>query len=204
MKRFINKKVVATAAVVGLAFGATGIASAYIFGNGSATGTASVGSGTASGFTVSSPGLQGGPLSIDPPNTNTIFSSISNFTGLNATLHSIGVSITGVTPNPNTQNPAWPDCTADQFVLSASSTSAWQGLTPGPGGVSTGPTATWTQNLPITVKNAQYVNGATQTAVGFVTNGVPPGLTVEWVDQGPSVIQNNCLGATVNVTVSAN
>jgi hypothetical protein len=203
MKRYINKKVVATAAVVGLAFGGAGIASAYIFGNGSATGSASVGTGTASGFTVSSPGLQGGPLSIDPPNTNTIWSSISNFTGLPTTLHSIEVQITGVTPDANTQNPAWPACTADQFVLSADSTSPWQGLTPGPGGVSTGSSATWTQNLPLTVNNGQYVTQG-QSTTGGAVNAVPPGLTLEWIDQGPSVIQNNCLGATVNVTVSAN
>jgi hypothetical protein len=203
MKRFINKKVVATAAVVGLALGGAGIASAYILGNGSATGGASVGSGTASGFTVSSPGLQGGPLSIDPPNVDTIWSSLSNFTGLPATLHQIQVEITGVTVDQNTQNPAWPDCTADQFVLSASSTSPWQGLTPGPGGVSTGPSATWSQNLPLTVPNGDYVT-STQGLSSSVVNGVPDGLTLEWVDQGPSVIQNNCLGATVNVTVSAN
>jgi hypothetical protein len=34
-------------------------------------------------------------------------------------------------------------------------------------------------------------------------NGVPPGLALEWLDQGSGTIQNNCLGATVNVTVSA-
>ena len=86
MKRFMNKKVVATAAVVGLALGGAGIASAYILGNGSATGSASVGNGAANGFSVSSPSLQGGPLSIDPNNFDTISSSISNFTGLPLTL----------------------------------------------------------------------------------------------------------------------
>ncbi len=201
MKRFMNKKAVAIAATVGLVLGGAGIASAYILGNGSATGGASVGSGAGSGFTVSSPGLQGGPLSIDPNNVDTIWSSISNFTGLPLTLNKIQVQITGVSVDAAIQNPAWPACTASQFVLSASSTSPWQDLTPN-GAVETGPTAVWTENLPLTVPNGDYVT-ASQSTSGGVQSGIPGGLTLEWLNLGSSVIQNNCLGATVNVTVTA-
>ncbi len=201
MRRFVNKKAVAIAAVVGLAIGGAGIASAVLLGTGSATGSASVGSGSANGFTVSSPGLQGGPLSINPNNTDTIWSSISNFTGLPLTLHQIQVSITGVTPNANSQNPAFPPCTASQFVLSAPSGSPWQGLTVN-GPVQTGPTAVWTQNLPKTLNNGQYID-SNQNVTGGVVNGIPPNLTLEWLNLGPSVVQNNCLGASVQVTVSA-
>lgn len=191
------------AVVAALIIGLSGTAIAFVLGGGTNSGVGSTGSATGNGFTVSSPGLQGGPLSLDPPNVDTIWSSISNFTGLPATLHSIEVQITGVTPNPNTQNASWPPCTADQFVLSAPSSSPWLGLTPGPGGVSTGPAATWSENLPLTVPNGDFVTGV-QTLSPSVVNAVPAGLTLEWVDQGPSTIQNNCLGATVNVTVSTN
>jgi hypothetical protein len=203
MKRFINKKVVATAAVVGLALGGAGIASAYILGNGSATGSASVGSGAANGFSVSSPSLQGGPLSIDPNNFDTILSSISNFTGLPLTLKEIDVQITGVTVDAATQNPAWPACTASQFVLAANSSPGWGGpqMTSN-NGVLEGPAAVWTTHLPLTVPNGAYVTGS-QTLSPSAVNGVPPGLFLEWLDQGSGAIQNNCLGATVNVTVSA-
>jgi hypothetical protein len=139
---------------------------------------------------------------------DTISASISNFTGLPLTLHQIEVQITGVTVDANTQNPAWPACTASQFVLLASSSSPWQELTPN-GALEIGPAALWTENLPQTVPNGDFVNGehlATSTPP-FVSptsvNGVPPGLFLEWLDQGPNVIQNNCLGATVNVSVSA-
>jgi len=204
MKRFINKKVVATAAVVGLALGGAGIASAYILGNGSATGSASVGSGAANGFSVSSPSLQGGPLSIDPNNFDTILSSISNFTGLPLTLKEIDVQITGVTVDAATQNPAWPACTASQFVLVARLLPGWGGpqMTSN-NGVLEGPAAVWTSHLPLTVPNGNYVTGS-QTLSPSAVNGVPPGLFLEWLDQGSGAIQNNCLGATVNVTVSAN
>jgi hypothetical protein len=201
MKRFINKKAVAIVAVVGLALGGAGIASAYILGNGSATGTASVGSGATNGFTVSSPSLQGGPLSINPNNPDTILSSISNFTGLPLTLHQIEVQITGVTVDASIQNPAWPACTVSQFALSALSSSPWQDLTPN-GPFETGPTAVWTQNLPKTVVNGDYVT-STQGTSSSAQSGIPFGLTLQWLDQGSSVVQNNCLGATVDVTVSA-
>ena len=203
MKRFINKKVVATAAVVGLALGGAGIASAYILGSGSATGSASVGSGAANGFSVSSPGLQGGPLSIDPNNFDTVWSSISNFTGLPLTLTQIQVQITGVTADAATQNPAWPACTASQFVLAAGSAPGWGGpqMTSN-NGVLEGPAAVWTSNLPLTVPNGDYVTGS-QTLSTSAVNGVPPGLFLEWLDQGAGTVQNNCLGATVNVTVRA-
>ncbi len=188
--------VVVAALVVGL----SGTAIAYVFTNGGSSGGGSVGSGN--GFTVSSPGLQGGPLSIDPNNVDTIWSSISNFTGLPLTLHQIEVQIIGVTVDANIQNPAWPACTASQFVLSAPSTSPWQDLTPN-GAVETGPTAVWTENLPLTVPNGDYVTGSQGTS-SSVQSGIPPGLTLEWLNLGSAVIQNNCLGATVNVTVSVN
>ena len=76
---------------------------------------------------MSSPSLQGGPLSIDPNNFDTISSSISNFTGLPLTLNQIEVQITGITVDAATQNPAWPACTAGQFVLAALSAPAGEG-----------------------------------------------------------------------------
>ncbi len=202
MRRLVGKKAAAIVIVAALIIGLSGPAIAYVLGNGSGSGSGAGSVGSGSGFTVSSPGLQGGPLTINPNNTDTIWSSISNFTGLPLTLYQIQVAITGVTPNANSQNPAFPPCTASQFVLSAPSTSPWQGLTAN-GPVETGPTAIWTQNLPLTVPNASYVTDS-QGTTSSVVNAVPPGLKLEWLNLGPSVIQNNCLGATVNVTVSVN
>ena len=198
-KRAAAIAVVAAALVVGL----SGTAIAYVFDNGSSSGTGSVGSGAANGFSVSSPGLQGGPLSIDPNNFDTVWSSISNFTGLPLTLKQIEVQITGVTVNAATQNPAWPACTASQFVLAAISAPGWGGpqMTTN-NGVLEGPAAVWTSHLPLTVPNGNYVTGS-QTLSTSAVNGVPPGLFLEWLDQGSGTVQNNCLGATVNVTVSA-
>jgi hypothetical protein len=192
--------VVAAALVVGL----TGTAIAYVFANGSSSGTGSVGVGAANGFSVSSPSLQGGPLSIDPNNFDTISSSISNFTGLPLTLNEIQVQITGITVDAAIQNPAWPACTASQFALVALSLPGWGGpqMTSN-NGVLEGPAAVWTSNLPLTVPNGHYVTGG-QTLSTSAVNGVPPGLFLEWLDQGSGTIQNNCLGATVNVTVSTN
>jgi hypothetical protein len=210
MKRFMNRKSVAIAAVVGLVLGGAGLAAAHVLGNGTATGSTTVAGGPGDGFTVSSPDLEGGPLTIDPNNFDTISASISNFTGLPLTVKQIDVAITGVTVDQNTQNPAWPPCTASQFVLAASASPGWGGpqMTSN-NGVLEGPAAVWTTNLPQTVPNGDFVNGehlATSTPP-FVSptsvNGVPPGLFLEWLDQGPNVIQNNCLGATVNVSVSA-
>jgi hypothetical protein len=191
--------VVAAALVVGL----SGTAIAYVFTNGSSSGTGSVGNGAANGFSVSSPSLQGGPLSIDPNNFDTISSSISNFTGLPLTLNEIQVQITGITVDAAIQNPAWPACTASQFVLAAISAPGWGGpqMTSN-NGVLEGPAAVWTSHLPLTVPNGHYVTGA-QTLSTSAVNGVPPGLFLEWLDQGSGTVQNNCLGATVNVTVSA-
>jgi hypothetical protein len=198
-KRAAAIAVAAAALVVGL----SGTAIAYVFENGSNSGAGSVGNGAANGFSVSSPSLQGGPLSIDPNNFDTISSSISNFTGLPLTLKQIQVEITGVTVNPATQNPAWPACTASQFVLTARSAPGWGGpqMTSN-NGVLEGPAAVWTSNLPLTVPNGKYVTGS-QTLSTSAVNGVPPGLFLEWLDQGSGTVQNNCLGATVNVTVSA-
>ena len=199
-KRAAAIAVVAAALVVGL----SGTAIAYVFENGSNSGAGSVGSGAANGFSVSSPSLQGGPLSIDPDNFDTIASSISNFTGLPLTLKQIQVQITGITVNAATQNPAWPACTASQFVLTARSAPGWGGpqMTSN-NGVLEGPAAEWTSNLPLTVPNGDYVTGS-QTLSASAVNGVPPGLFLEWLDQGSGTVQNNCLGATVNVTVSTN
>jgi hypothetical protein len=198
-KRAAAIAVVAAVLVVGL----SGTAIAYVFENGSNSGTGSVGAGAANGFSVSSPSLQGGPLSIDPNNFDTISSSISNFTGLPLTLNQIEVQITGITVDAAIQNPAWPTCTASQFVLAANSAPGWGGpqMTSN-NGVLEGPAAVWTSNLPLTVPNGHYVTGG-QTLTTSAVNGVPPGLFLEWLDQGSGTVQNNCLGATVNVTVSA-
>jgi hypothetical protein len=198
-KRAAAIAVVAAVLVVGL----SGTAIAYVFENGSNSGTGSVGAGAANGFSVSSPSLQGGPLSIDPNNFDTISSSISNFTGLPLTLNQIEVQITGITVDAAIQNPAWPACTASQFALVALSIPGWGGpqMTSN-NGVLEGPAAVWTSNLPLTVPNGHYVTGG-QTLTTSAVNGVPPGLFLEWLDQGSGTVQNNCLGATVNVTVSA-
>jgi|HubBroStandDraft_6_1064221.scaffolds.fasta_scaffold542260_1 hypothetical protein len=198
-KRVAAIVVVAAVLVIGL----SGTAIAYVFDNGSNSGTGSVGTGAANGFSVSSPSLQGGPLSIDPNNFDTISSSISNFTGLPLTLNQIQVQITGITVDAAIQNPAWPACTASQFVLAAISAPGWGGpqMTSN-NGVLEGPAAVWTSNLPLTVPNGRYVTGG-QTLSPSAVNGVPPGLVLEWLDQGSGTVQNNCLGATVNVTVSA-
>jgi hypothetical protein len=199
-KRVAAIVVVAAVLVIGL----SGTAIAYVFDNGSNSGTGSVGTGAANGFSVSSPSLQGGPLSIDPNNFDTISSSISNFTGLPLTLNQIQVQITGITVDAAIQNPAWPACTASQFVLAAISAPGWGGpqMTSN-NGVLEGPAAVWTSNLPLTVPNGRYVTGG-QTLSPSAVNGVPPGLVLEWLDQGSGTVQNNCLGATVNVTVSTN
>jgi len=199
-KRAAAIAVVAAALVVGL----SGTAIAYVFDNGSNSGTGSVGSGAANGFSVSSPGLQGGPLSIDPNNFDTVWSSISNFTGLPLTLTQIQVQITGITVDAAIQNPAWPACTASQFALVARSLPGWGGpqMTSN-NGVLEGPAAVWTSRLPLTVPNGDYVTDS-QTLSTSAVNGVPPGLFLEWLDQGSGTVQNNCLGATVNVTVSTN
>jgi len=70
-------------------------------------------------------------------------------------------------------------------------------------GVLEGPAAVWTSRLPLTVPNGDYVTDS-QTLSTSAVNGVPPGLFLEWLDQGSGTVQNNCLGATVNVTVSTN
>ena len=122
MKHQLNRKVVAAALTAGLVFGGSGIAVAWFTEGGSGTGSAHVGTGTTTAFTITTTGPStdltpgGGPQSFDI--------SIQNSSGADAHIGTIFMALdsNGSDAATSPGSVDIPGCLVDWFTLTPSVT----------------------------------------------------------------------------------
>jgi hypothetical protein len=173
MRRFTKKRLIGAVSLIAVLAMAGG-AYAYFTSSGSGNGTGSV--GMSSPFTVNDTST---PVTLYPGTGSfSIAGTVNNPGSANQGLGSLTVTITSPTPGSNPGDPTHP-CSASDFALSGGS--GWVVA----GG---GDSATYTYP-----SGNELDHGAT---VNF-----PTGLSISMVDR--SYDQDNCQGATVNWTDSA-
>jgi hypothetical protein len=175
MRRFTRKRFLGALSVIAV-LAAAGAAIAYFTSSGSGTGTASV--GNSSNFIVSDTST---PVTLYPGTGSFgIAGTINNPGSANQGLGTLTVTINAPTGMTNPGDASHP-CSASDFALTGTGGSGWV-VAAG------GDSATYTYS-----SGNELNHGAT---VGF-----PAGLSVSMVDHNYD--QDNCQGATVNWTDSA-
>jgi len=191
MKRFMNKKVVAIGLAAGLTLGAAGAAFAYFTDTGSGNGTASTGHATA--WSVTNVLTSGGAL-YPGQNSNTISADVQNVGSGNQALNNLQVVISSITEHaPGTTFTSEAACTPADYALV--STGSWANAG--------ADTANYAVSPAADVVAGDYVTDAADSGGTAATGAaLPSGLTLVMVDN-TSAAQDQCQGATVNLTVTA-
>ena len=196
MKRFMNKKVVALAAAVGLTLGVGGAAFAFFTSTGSGTGTGSV--GLASQWSVGPVVLAGTTIYPGQGSNAIVSDTVKNVASGNQGLGQLQVSITSVSESATGHSFDASEsgnlCSTADFALTATGGSNWTVAA----GAESATVTTLTSSTDITAGN--WYTDASGNA-NATANALPTGLALTMIDAAHA--QDTCQGATVTLTLAA-